>query len=268
MHRLSLVKTVVHWGKRHWKHPHQGHTNNPSHHISENKQENHTKHCCVCLAVHIIIFCISLLREQSWVTMDLNLKILTSSDMVTSRCLVPMLPMWWYLWVGIYYQKLHIKTIYNSTSSCYVAATKTPSMVCVHIFCVRLNCCSPENSALQVLPATFSSSALTTTAVTDHYTPCEWQINDYKMYSLYRNTITYLTSACLFHTIKFCLCSQRPLWWNIWNRWWKSLSHKEITNLTPFFFNRTNWIQLKVLFNVCKKGQIYFLDLSVTGALW
>lgn len=40
-----------------------------------------------------------------------------------------------------------------------------------HLVNARLNCCSPENSALQVLPATFFSSALTTTAVTYLYTP-------------------------------------------------------------------------------------------------
>lgn len=44
-----------------------------------------------------------------------------------------------------------------------------------------------------------------------------------------------------------------------------------MTNLTPFFLSKTNWIQSKVLLNVCNKGlnlQIYFLVLCVTGALW
>lgn len=71
--------------------------------------------------------------------------------------------------------------------------------LCTHLLVsARLNCCSPENSALQVLPATFFSSALMTTTVTDLHPPWELLINDYRMYSLYRNTTTYLTSTFYF----------------------------------------------------------------------
>lgn len=206
--------------------------------------------------------------------MGLNLKILTCSTLLRwkkiASCVWPvccqsnicgeMVTGQW---------KLHIKTINNSTGSYYTAASRSP-INGLHInFCIRLNCCSPENSALQVF-----TSIIFLLCIEDSCSDRSlYHVSSTSMTTRYtiRKTAACITNICLFHNVKCCFWPQTSLWWSSWKSWWKYLLYKEITNLTPFFLSKPNWIQLNILLNVCKKGpklQIHLLVLSVTVNLW